>query len=63
MMMIVSTNKDNTALTENIEKGIIIIIIHFIYTLKSEVQALFSSVHIVRSKYNIIQVNILNTYI
>ena len=32
---------------------IIIIIMHFIYTLKSKVQALFSSVHIVRSKYNI----------
>ena len=29
---------------------------HFIYTLKSKVQALFSTVHIVRSKYNIIQV-------
>ena len=29
---------------------------HFIYTLKSKVQALFSSVHIVRSKYYIIQV-------
>ena len=35
---------------------IIIIIYHFIYTLKSKVQILFSSVHIVRSKYNIIQV-------
>ena len=34
---------------------IIIIIMHFIYTLKSKVQTLFSSVHIVRSKYNIIQ--------
>ena len=34
---------------------IIIIIMHFIYTLKSKVQTMFSSVHIVRSKYNIIQ--------
>ena len=33
-----------------------IIIIHFIYTLKSKIQALFSSVHIVRRKYNIIQI-------
>ena len=32
----------------------------FIYTLKSKEQALFSSVQIVRSKYNIIQVKSLN---
>ena len=35
---------------------LIIIIIHFIYTLKSKVQVLFSSRHIVKSKYKIIQV-------
>ena len=53
MMLIVIRNKDNTTLNGSIEKGIIItIIIHFIYTLKSKVQALFSSVHIVRNKYN-----------
>ena len=43
---------------------IIITTIHFIYTLKSKLQALFSSVLIVRSKCNIIQVKTsLNTYI
>ena len=34
----------------------VLIIMHFIYTLKSKVQTLLSSVHIVRSKYNSIQV-------
>ena len=30
---------------------------HFLHPVKSKVQTLFSSVHILRSKYNIIQVN------